>query len=61
VVPFASNLFLYSASTHAFATTRAPRSGVRARIAATSSAIASSVSTPFSTSSSRRLTSISWK
>ena len=43
------------------ATTLAPRSGVRLRMSSTVASTCSSVTMPFSTSSSRRLTSISWK
>ena len=42
-------------------TTRAPRSGVRLRMSSTVASTWASVTMPFSTSSSRRLTSISWK
>ncbi len=61
LVPFSSSLFLKPSSTHARATTFAPRSGVRARMSSTAALTCSSVRMPFSTKSSRRLTSINWK
>jgi hypothetical protein len=60
-LPFARSFFRKESSVQAFATTLAPRSGVRSRMSATVAATCASVTMPFSTSSSRRLTSINWK
>jgi hypothetical protein len=48
-------------SVHARATTLAPRSAPRERMSSAVACTCASVTMPFSTSSSRRLISISWK